>query len=416
MRGGRYDSLLIDSQLSKTSKNAIQNSVVTGELESIKLRADSTDKKIAEVDGKVAAMAGGGGVADIPAVWKEAVEACIASIKSHQEGRHCVTFPFFSDNHQRNGFAGILIAHVMGECGIPYCFFGGDAITSGRASSAVKDGTATVEQEMIAQDKAFDNAMAYIPRGRFCRAVGNHDGYLLPYKDPVTGTVYGETVRYDRNRVYELFLRAEGVEQNKHFGGDGTYYYVDDLPSKVRFVVLNTNPATLVGAGAEEIDATQLAWLRDTALRIGENGWSVVIFSHCPISNHYHANVSNAAEVIAAVNACTSADGSDGKPAMIGWFSGHIHRDRIYTGMAVNSADDSEGTPLGFTQVTITSDANLDYDWLPSGGQPTTRPDLTRDMNGDTSHAIDFVTVNTERGEVYITRLGMGTNRSYRYK
>jgi hypothetical protein len=37
-------------------------------------------------------------------------------------------------------------------------------------------------------------------------------------------------------------------------------------------------------------------------------------------------------------------------------------------------------------------------------------------MNGDTSHAIDFVTVNTANGYVYITRLGMGEDREYNYK
>lgn len=42
-----------------------------------------------------------------------------------------MTFPFFSDNHQRNGYAGVLIKRVMDECHIPYCFFGGDGISSG---------------------------------------------------------------------------------------------------------------------------------------------------------------------------------------------------------------------------------------------------------------------------------------------
>jgi hypothetical protein len=254
--------------------------------------------------------------------------------------------------------------------------------------------------------------MAYIPRGRFCRALGNHDGYLLPYKDPETGTVYGETVSYDRSQVYELFLRAEGVEQTKHFGGDGTYYYVDDIASKVRWIILNTN-----GINNTDIDPTQLAWLRDTALHVGEDDWGVVIISHCPVANVYEqSNIGNAAEVIAAVNACTSADGSDGKPAMIGWFSGHIHRDRIYTDLYTGGTGTSPGTvvsPLGFTQVTITSDHTAIAYKDDDGTDSDTKHPIDE---SDQSHAIDFVTVNKATGEVYITRLGVGESRSYTYK
>jgi len=86
-----------------------------------------------------------------------------------------------------------------------------------------------------------------------------------------------------------------------------------------------------------------------------ENGWAVVIISHQPISNHYHANISNAADVRAIV--------TESGAEIIGWFSGHIHRDRIYTGAAVNTIDDTEGEAMGFTQVTITSDhTGIAYD------------------------------------------------------
>ena len=62
----------------------------------------------------------------------------------------------------------MLIAYIMKECNIPYAFFGGDSISSG----VIAD-----EATMIEQDRLFDASMAYIPNGRFCRAVGNHDGY-----------------------------------------------------------------------------------------------------------------------------------------------------------------------------------------------------------------------------------------------
>lgn len=322
---------------------------------------------------KVEAFAEGASAAVYPSVWEDAVAVCIEKIKALQVGRGCVTFPFFSDNHQRLGYAGALIARVMDECHIPYCFYGGDSIDSGYIAD---------EATMIEQDKAFDDIMKPVPNGRFCRAVGNHDGFWAVSAD--------EKHTYTREQVYELFLREESIAQNKHFGDDGTYYYVEDRASKVRFVVLNTNGGS--------VDDTQIAWLENTALSFAESGWAVVFISHQPISNHYHANISNAAQVREII--------SDSGVDVIGWFSGHIHRDRIYIGAATNTTDDSEGTAMGFTQVTVTSDhTGIAYD------------DATKHTvaNDDQSHAIDFVTVNRGARTVSITRLGIGSDRVYTY-
>lgn len=326
----------------------------------------------------------------VPTFWEEAVNECISKIKALQVGKNCITFPFFSDNHQRNGYAGVLIAKVMKECNIPYCFYGGDSISNGYIDS---------EETMIAQDKAFDAAMSYIPNGRFCRAVGNHDGYWAVSAD--------EKHYYTRDQIYELFLREESISQNKHFGDDGTYYYIDDIASKTRFIVLNTNgirdeSGDVVG---NTIDSTQLSWLQNTALLFNESGWAIVFISHQPISNHYHSLISNAAEVRTIIN--NYIDGSaTNKADVVGWFSGHIHRDRIYTGIAINTTDDSEGELMGFTQVTITSDhTGIAYD-------DTTKHTVSNDNK---SHAIDFVTINKSTKTVNLTRLGIGEDRRYTY-
>ena len=344
----------------------------------VKVNQNKTD--ITEVSNRVTALETENETVTIPSFWKSAVDACISKIKSLQVGRNCVTFPFFSDNHQRNGYAGMLIAHIMKECNIPYAFFGGDSIDSGYIAS---------EAVMIAQDKAFDTSMSYIPNGRFCRAVGNHDGYWAV--DANNKNYYTDA------QNYELFLREESIAQNKHFGGDGTYYYIDDIASKVRFVVLDTNDGV--------VEAEQISWLQNTALSFAESGWSAVFISHQPISNHYHANISNAAEVRAVVSDYINGTTAN-KADVIGWFSGHIHRDRIYTGVATNTTDDTVGAAMGFTQVTITSDhTGIAYD------------DATKHTvaNDDLSHAIDFVTVNKATRTVNITRLGIGNDRSYSY-
>lgn len=324
----------------------------------------------------------------IPEWWEDEVADTIAKVKALQIGKNCVTFPFFSDNHQRNGYVGVLIKRVMDECHIPYCFYGGDSISSG----IIID-----EAEMIAQDKAFDTAMSYIPNGRFCRAVGNHDGYWYD------GT---NKFWYTREQVYELFLREESVAQNKHFGADGTYYYVDDIASKMRWIVLNFNG----------YDDAQLAWL-DTALTFPESGWGVVFIAHAPITSHYlsyNAKDATVREKIKTYINGTSANKAD----VVGWFAGHIHRDRIFEGVAANpgyngstdpATDAANGAPIAETlpwkTVSIISDnVSIGY-----GGVKHAID------NSDQSHAIDFVTINKSTRTVNLTRLGFGDDRSFTY-
>ena len=337
---------------------------------------------------------------EIPSFWKDAITACVAKIKALQTGRNCVTFPFFSDNHTRAGkpqHMGKLIAYIMKECGIPYCFYGGDAITNAYSS------TDKVHEQFMAEAEAFDKAMSYIPEGKFCMALGNHESYLLGNPD-IEGST---TVEYNRNQTYEIFLRKKGMAQNKHFGEDGTYYYVDDIASKTRWIVLNTN-----GVGGRQdtnIDDKQLSWFKNVALSFNGGGWGVVIISHVPITNHYEqSNIGNNNAVISTLQNYINSSNAN-KADIIGWFSGHIHRDRIYTGVSVNDDDDSVGEYMGFRQVTITSDHTaIAY---PVGGSPTTHPI----DDSDKSHAIDFVTINKDTKTVNITRLGIGEDRSYTY-
>ena len=376
-------TLAVDGELSLTSTNAVQNRVVASEIDSLKASAQNNTNEISEINNRIANIETGSSSVSVPSFWKDALDECIAKIKALQVGRHCVTFPFFSDNHQRNGYAGILISEVMKACHIPYCFFGGDSISNGYIDS---------EETMIAQDKAFDTMMSYIPNGRLCRAVGNHDGFWN------VSSATGDEYYYTDSQIYELFMREESIAQNKHFGGDGTYYYVDDIASRVRWIVLDTNDSV--------VEDEQIDWLRDTALHFNESGWSVVLISHQPLSNHYHAGISNAAAVRDVIAEHVTNTELVHPANIVGCFSGHIHRDRIYHGAAVNTKDDTEGATMPFVQVTITSDhTSIAYD-------DATKHTVAAD---DQSHAIDFVTINTRDMKVNLTRLGVGEDRVYYY-
>ena len=348
---------------------------------------------INEINSRVTALESGSETLTVPSFWENAVKSCINKINAVQVDRNCVTFPFFSDNHKNNRYAGVLIAYIMKECNIPYCFFGGDAISNG--SDVVS------ESVMITQDHLFDEMMSVIPVDRMCRTVGNHDAYWNPTPDSGSST----RVYYDRGQIYNLFLRQESISQNKHYGGDGTYYYVDDLASKTRFVLCNTN--FNVNTSIETLDTEQISWLENEAMVFDKSGWSLVFISHQPITNHYHSNIY--AETATAIQTLLTnyANNSDTyKAEIVGWFSGHIHADRIYTGAAANTTDDSIKNTLPWKTVTIRAD----------------NTGLCRDealkhtvANDDQSHAIDFVTINKTTRTVNITRLGIGNDRSYTY-
>ena len=319
----------------------------------------------------------------VPAAWEAAVEECIAKIKALQVGRQCVTFPFFSDTHTNFSNLGSLIGKVMKDCKIPYCIFGGDS----------PDSDYLTEQTMLAQEKRFvDSVISGVSKDRFYRTLGNHDGWWNP------SATQGDEVTYSREQMYELYFRDDKIIENRQFGIDGTYYYVDEQASKVRFIFMN------VAFGGDD---TQIEWLRDKALSFNESGWAVVLFGHAPVTNHYNAFISKAPQIRQVLVDYINGN-SENKADVVGWFSGHIHRDRIFSGYPNNELSTEGSTddnPLPFKTITIMSDnTNLSYD---SEKHP---------LDGsDESHAIDFVTINKNTRTVNITRLGFGADRSYTY-
>jgi hypothetical protein len=328
----------------------------------------------------------------IPEWWEDEVADTIAKIKALQVGRNCVTFPFFSDNHQRNGYAGVLIKRVMDECHIPYCFFGGDGIANGYFGDET-------DEAMRAQDAKFDAVTAAIPEGRFCRAIGNHEYYWKPSSS--------ETHYYTADQVYEVFLRQDTLTQSKEFGGD-TYYYVEDKASKVRFIVMDMNTLD---------DAAQITWLQNVALHFDEDGWAVVLIGHQPVTEHYATVINGAAEARNALK--NYINGSEAHKAdVVGWWCGHVHRDRIFEGTAANpgyngstdpETDAATGDPIAETLPWKTVSIISDNTSIGYGGIKHAID------NSDQSHAIDFVTINKSTRTVNLTRLGFGNDRSFTY-
>lgn len=356
----------------------------------------------------------------VPSYWEGEVKNTISSIMSL--GNEIPLFAWFSDVHkypnittsQNAGYTGILSAMVMDRCGIPFAMFCGDAMASGGNGF-------TSESQVVENFREVNQMLSPIGWHRLLQTQGNHDGSW--------GTVDGTTYAYQmpQTRLNNFIYRKMTTTDNHKFGGDGSYYYVDDTVNKIRIIMLNSLWSGSVvdypnvreyskqhywGYGQE-----QLNWLCSIALNVGE-GWMICIGTHIPPTSSYKNNTREyniIRGILSAYEKKTSYSGSytkntgrgegdwanvsvnvnfaTAKGKIIGFFAGHCHKDQIIT-------DD-----LPFPIITITCDANIPYD----------SNEETRKFGTDNEHAIDFITVNKAEETVNLIRLGVGNSRTYSY-
>ncbi len=195
----------------------------------------------------------------------------------------------------------------------------------------------------------------------------------------------------DRITDEEFYLHANAPGEQYGMVTDpanpyGGYYYVDFAEQKIRMVCLNTTEikkdVDILNSTTAEFryqgvqSAEQLAWVKNTALRVPE-GWAVMMVSHIPpITNTdvggsgtdgapYHGRGIRAAELTEYCEqfaAGTGAFADQGAREFIGHFSGHVHEDSQskFNGInyvVVNSTVPSKrwDTSLGRARFTKTS-------------------------------------------------------------
>lgn len=362
-------------------------------------------------------------VGSYPAYWQGAVEAAVRKIRAAQDqgGRHCFTFAWFSDCHVAQnsrvpnpGHVGDLVCAVMDECGIPYAIMCGDAARS--------DGNALVSEEQMRKSlAAADKVLSPIGWDRLLQVQGNHDGswgYDPELSDPYF------PYQMDARELYNAIFRKLARDGRRVFGGDGSYYYVDDPEARVRYILLNSlwveDAEDENGCAAHRrmrtygFGQTQLSWLADTALRFDEKGWAVVLATHVPPLEGYLDILRDEAVlkgILYAFHTGTAYSGSSGtegewdyvkvecdftqtiRAEIVGLFCGHAHKDRL------------DLSSMPFPVLTVTCDADLSYD----------ENEEQRVMGTDREHAVDFATVNRENHTVTLTRLGVGKDRMFLY-
>jgi hypothetical protein len=367
----------------------------------------------------------------VPTYWENAVNTAISAVKEKQNesGDQCVCFGLCSDMHihwpypSDNNFAqniGHISAAAMDACDIPLFMNCGDVLTN------------TVYNDVSYLTKAYDHAWGYLDRigaERLLLVAGNHDG--------AWGIRESDKKNYANNlspaELYQHLYRPQAKDFRRIWGDNGKYFYLDNLPQKTRFIMLNSHDhkweqnadgsavcSTMSGGYRQE----QFDWLIDEALDVPV-GWSIVLASHVPptaklpidysgvrgydivrgIVSAYanrtkysgsYSYKSAAGESVWA-NISVNVDFTNATGTIVGWFSGHCHRDAIITG------------DLPFPIITVTCAGNFSYDKDNEG---------TRTLGTDTETAVDFVCIDKSTKNIDVIRLGIGVvaSRSASYK
>ena len=390
--GEPYDA---SSSSSSSGSTAVLLGMIQKNAAAVEEVATKLDMHKAEAQGDVA----------VPSWWTDAVEAAITKVKAAQDegGVKGVSFAYFSDLHRSaNGeahtnYLGAICAAVMDECHIPIALNAGD--TMDRATLYSTDEVAASFQS------AFD-VLAPIGATRLLTVPGNHDGVWGKYT-PASGSAVSYVNKISPAKLWNHLQRDGAQDLRRVYSESGSYYYVDNIPQKTRFICLDSHfydgpeitggtvAHTTWGFGAEQID-----WFSDVACKV-DSGWSVVIMCHYPptdtligTTNHMTDSVYDDVDSFRDAVVAAKAAGVD----VVGFFVGHVHRDAIV-----------EDSKMGCKVVSVTCGT-----WG-SGTGPKDSSEATRVVGSANETAVDFVTVNRAARTVTITRLGVGSDRMFDY-
>ncbi len=365
---------------------------------------------IGSLEARMETVESGSGAVAVPTHWQSAVENAISRVKAVQDegGADAVCFAWFSDVHVSDGDTctvnlGRIAAAVMNACHIPFAVLTGDAMSNAALDS---------EDEVLRHLDMAAARLAPIGKERLLWLRGNHDDIWGRYAVSDTKTNYYVN-KVSPAKMWNAIHRAQGEDLRRVYGGDGTYFYLDNAPQKTRFVCLNTHfyegsevTDGTEGAASFGFGTAQLTWLTDVALQVPAADWTVLIFTHVPptdqtIDSRVHLTGLPDGETFrSAVKA--AKDRGVGIKAV---FSGHCHNDAMVT-------DPVMGIPV----VTVVSAGNFEYDYAGDGSltrYPETSANLADETRWGQSTALDFVCVHRKTGRIDCVRLGVGADRVY---
>ena len=268
------------------------------------------------------------------------------------------SFAIITDTHGDGQRTQNVLRYLLDHSKVSKCFWLGD-LCSGNFDQTGKKEYMTSRKDLLSY------------RNRIYVTIGNHDRKSdKDYRKEDLGIVYRD------------FLK--GKRELKGCPND-FYYYFDEPKTKLRYLVLNTSNCM---RDQRKMDRAELKWLREEALQLPAEDWSVVIFGHLDIDPNsdlpYKSRDSYLlAELIIAA-----------KVKVAGYFCGHEHLD-------------AQSRVAGrFYQNVLTSDG--------------IRKGQSGRIEG-TVHdgAVTVVSVNSRTGKVIFRRIGMPTDgklKNYNYR
>lgn len=322
---------------------------------------------------------------EYPEFFEEHITEVIEKYKlAHSKISNPIFFFFFTDIHiHLNGRASVPLIREIGErTGVKTVLCGGDFCWAWGSKAECHN---QLEDSLTYLDPLRQTMNLYIARGNHDATVRNSweddRGYTMPFV-----------------QVQQCFAShntpANGAVEGK------LYYYADDTATKTRYVILDTSESHLPqehGWGVVTgMEVEQLRWLCNTALRIDEDGWSVVVMGHIPCVQQiagFDSKLEPLAQILEAFKSkttCQYGDFCNNKAELVMYLCGHNHMDR-------------DAVSNGVLHVSTGCDAYCRDD------------DMPRPVGAVENALIDLFLVDKDKRSVQVFRIGAGKDRVFTY-
>ena len=357
----------------------------------------------------------------VPDGWYDEIKDASIRVRDFNiEEKNKISFVLTSDIHYNpsNGSSkyieniGKVSAEIMRRNNISFFMNLGDMYTQSTAADI---------EVFDTFDEKFLNLLSPIPAKNIIMTVGNHDG-ATGKVETSEGTVYYRNQLNNEQRANAFFGWQKETNPNKQFGGDGSYYYIDDPDTKTRYIMLNSFWSEWKGDATtgfvEDIQHAfmqtphfgeeQMNWFANEALDV-QKGYSIIIGTHNATSpkdmeifkniiSAYTENKKYSGTYTGArdwQSYSIEANFKSAKGEIIAIFQGHEHLDAI----------DTETFAVPCINITTAGQYNDVRD--------ENAPE--RIAGTITETAIDMVVIDKETRRIYLMRVCVGNDRMVNY-
>lgn len=345
---------------------------------------------------------------ELPDYLKQMTDSKIIEAKKLQD-ENTMSFAFFTDIHvgDTSTFASIeTLNYINDNMHIEFIACCGDNL----------DNAETKEAHLKVAKKSMDK----LTIKKYFAVKGNHDdnSIMLNGIDNIKNTMLPQE-QYDI-----MFKRIEDIVSFDESNKNGLYYYYDITKYKVRVIFLNSIDIPYIpneknqkawkydGQNTYVYSNAQLNWLAHTALKLPNNEWKVIFFTH---TNPFKEGMigadyeTNNAEVLLDIidsfkagtsytSVPTSGDfaqsvsvefSKQGAGKVIAFFYGHTHSEQVHK-------------RKGITYIST---------WNDVPRKSMSNPDAPERKNGTSSEVcLNIVNVNFENNRIYMTKIGAGSD------